>query len=97
MASLTDYSNVHDTVFGILSEKGFQCWYEEEQDLYWAEKDGWDFSSPSPCGLLGLIAIFEYRNPSESKSYWWRSDREPRTKNLPLKPNPYTPVWQKNF
>ncbi|SES07756.1 hypothetical protein SAMN04488559_12815 [Isobaculum melis] len=30
MPALSEYSNVHNTVFNIISEKGFRIWYDRE-------------------------------------------------------------------
>jgi len=72
MAALSEHSNVYNTALIVLTQKGYQLWYDEGTDDYCAEKDGWDFRSPTPCGLLGLVAIFEYKRPDALTEYWWR-------------------------
>jgi hypothetical protein len=42
--------------------------------MYGAEKGGWELMGDSPAGLLGLVAIYEHRDPSEYREYWWRED-----------------------
>ncbi|WP_200753103.1 hypothetical protein ACI703_11190 [Isoptericola jiangsuensis] len=46
----------------------------EETETYCAEKDGWDFMADSPCSLLGIISIYEFKNPSRYEEYWWRDE-----------------------
>src|SRR5690242_8676305 len=92
MPALSEYTNVYGTALAILKEKGYQLW-RDANDLYWAEKDGWDFASRSPCGLLGLIAIYEHRKPTEFDEYWWRKDEIDQLKDVPTSPpHPYAPV-----
>jgi hypothetical protein len=92
MPALSEYTNVYNTVFVILQKKGYRFWYDRELDLFWAEKDGWDFTSPSPCGLLGVIAIFEYKQPTEPTDYWWVEEGPDLYGNLPSDPPDYVPV-----
>jgi hypothetical protein len=76
MPALSEYSNVHNTAFNILVKKGYRIWIEKDDigDLCWAEKDGWDFFANTPCALLGLIAIYEFKNPEKYHEYWWKDD-----------------------
>ncbi|MDK9422362.1 hypothetical protein LHL03_00315 [Pectobacterium carotovorum] len=30
--------------------------------------------SETPCGLLGIVSIYEYKNPSSYNEYWWKLD-----------------------
>lgn len=87
MPALSYYTNVHDTAVALLERKGFQIWFEPETDVYFAERDGWDFVADDPVALLGLVAIYEAAGPSEHEEYWWR-DRGAAgvTKRLPTKP-----------
>ncbi|MCY1043320.1 hypothetical protein OV208_18530 [Corallococcus sp. bb12-1] len=96
MPALTEYPNVSDTALIILKQKGFQVWYDKMAEAFCAEKDGWDFMATSPCGLLGVVAIYEHKHPEKFAEYWWRERRSPSLyDNLPDGPRPYTPVWQK--
>ena len=72
MPTLSEYTNVYKTALTVIRKKGFRTWYDDKTDLFCAEKDGWDFCAYSPCGLLGVISIYEHVNPSEYKEYWWR-------------------------
>jgi hypothetical protein len=83
MASLSEYTNVYNTALLILRRKGYQLWYDPNTQDYCAEQRGWDFRSPSPCGLLGLIAIFESKHPSKFVEYWWREDGPEIYEKLP--------------
>jgi hypothetical protein len=96
MPSLSEYTNVYNSALVTLEKKGYQVWFDEEMDAYWAEKDGWDFAAWDPCGLLGLVAMFEFKKPERYDQYWWR-EREPELyDNLPKAPSrPYKPVYQK--
>lgn len=91
MPTLSEYSNVYGTALHVLRDKGYQVWFEPSNNLYWAERDGWDFASESPCGLLGVAAIYEHRKPPVYKEYWWRQEElDPR--HLPQQPTPYRPA-----
>ncbi len=93
MPALSDYTNVFDTALHLLSEKGYQLWFDEEAMLYFAEKEGWDFAASSPVGLLGVVAIFEAKKPTTYREYWWRDDVKMDGK-LPTAPKQnYTPVY----
>jgi hypothetical protein len=96
MPTLSEYSNVYNTALVILQRKGYQVWYDKKLDAYQAEKDGWDFMSDSPCGLLGVVAIFEERKPARFTEYWWKEDSPELYGNLPERPSKeYVPVWRK--
>jgi hypothetical protein len=95
MPTLSAYTNVENTALVILQEKGFQIWYAREYDLFYAEKNGWDFAANGAVELLGVIAIFEHQNPKSFREYWWKIDDPDLVRNLPAKPNPYKPVWRK--
>ncbi len=92
MPALFEYTNVYGTALQIIKEKGYQIWYQEDDSTYWAEKDGWDFVSRSPCGLLGLIAIFECRKPQHYQEYWWRAEEVDLLSEVPKHPDPYESV-----
>lgn len=94
MPALSEYSNVYDTSVSILNKKGYQVWYDRDVDIFCAEKDGWDFQSDSPCGLLGLVAIFEFREPNEYTVDWWRESNSPDHRKLPQAPTPFHPIWE---
>lgn len=89
MPALTDYANVSATAVAVLRAKGFQVWFDDETKSCCAERDGWDFFSDNPVGLLGLVAIFEHVKPIEFSEYWWRLSRNV---DVPTQPLPYTSV-----
>jgi hypothetical protein len=92
MPTLSEHSNVYNTALVILQKKGYQLWFDDETQSYCAEKDGWDFMAVDPCGLLGLVAIYELKQPARFADYWWR-EREPDLYgSLPRQPRPYDPV-----
>jgi len=95
MPALSEHANVHNTMLVILQEKGYALWYDKASDLYYAEKNGWDFAANSPCSLLGLVAAFEYEHPTEYREYWWRKDEPELFRKLPSSPSPYVSVIQK--
>ncbi|MFL9481689.1 hypothetical protein ACI6Q2_02855 [Chitinophagaceae bacterium LWZ2-11] len=82
MPALSEYSNIHDSIFNILSNKGYKVWIDVEKEIYWAEKDGWDFCALSPCALLGVVSIFEYKKPDCYREYWWREDGDASESSL---------------
>jgi hypothetical protein len=96
MPTLSEYSNVYGTCIDILQKKGWRCWYDKQLDLYCAEKDGWDFMGNSPAGLLGMIAIYEFRSPERYSEYWWRSDDPvgPYRDLSEEKPD-FVPIWER--
>jgi hypothetical protein len=95
MPALYAYSNVENTALIILTEKGYRLWRDLESDLYYAEKDGWDFCAAGAVELLGVIGIYEYHNPKECQEYWWRIERPWLLDSLPKQAPSYTPVWEK--
>ncbi len=92
MPTLGEYSNVYNTALLLIQRKGFQVWYEKENETFCAERGGWDFMANSPTGLLGLIAIFESKNPTRWEEYWWREQEPFILRSLPTKPRPYNSV-----
>lgn len=92
MPALSEYANVYNTALVVLTEKGYQVWFDETTHLFCAEKDGWDFCGDSPTGLLGVVAIFEHSNPLEYKEYWWRRRDPALYVGLPRQPRPYISV-----
>jgi hypothetical protein len=93
MPTLSEYTNVYGTALRVLMDKGYQVWFDRKTNLFWAERDGWDFVGDSPTGLLGVIAIFEHRSPTEYKEYWWRKDHDHiDVRTLPDAPEPYNSV-----
>lgn len=74
MPALSEYSNVYNTALNVLDKKGFSVWYNEETELFCAEKEGWDFMAESPCSLLGIIAIYEHKKPDRYHEYWWQDN-----------------------
>jgi hypothetical protein len=95
MPALSEYSNVYNSALLIVKSKGYDVWYRQETDHYCAQKDGWDFWANSPCGLLGLIAMFEHLSPAEHKDYWWEVEGPDIYSNLPTVPKPFTSVMRK--
>jgi hypothetical protein len=95
MPALSEHANVHNTMLVILKEKGYTLWYNTKIDLYFAEKDGWDFAANSPSSLLGLVAAFEYEKPSTYREYWWRKDEPELFGKLPKTPPSYVSVIRK--
>ncbi len=63
--------------------------------MFCAEKDGWDFMADTPCGLLGVVGIFEWKKPTSYKEYWWRERGDDIYGILPKTPPDYTPVYMK--
>jgi len=94
MATLADHTNVFNTALLVLQQKGYQLWHDAESHIYYAEKDGWDFASSSPVGLLGVVAIYDFLQPQAWKEYWWRLSDETLYRRLPgSPPQPYEPVY----
>jgi hypothetical protein len=93
MAALSEYTNVYNTALLVLRAKGYQLWYDKETEDFCAESGGWDFRAPTPCGLLGLVAIFELKKPTQFVDYWWREEGPEVVRDLPHQPEQaYWPV-----
>jgi len=82
MKQLTSHANVYNTCLRILRERGYELRLEGEVDaegiiipssLNWvALVSDYQMNAHNPIELLGLIAIYEERNPKpDSDSYWW--------------------------
>ena len=93
---LSDHSNVYNTAIRVLEKRGYQLWYDSEIECFCAEKDGWDFNSPTPTGLLGLVSIFEATKPVSYKEYWWRDEGDLTYTSLPSASRPYSAVGSKH-
>lgn len=94
MPTLSDHINVYDTAIDTLTRSGYQVWYDESSDLYYAEINGWDFASATPVGLLGLVSIYERLQPAAYREYWWKSPNVGLLDSLPRRPlRPYSPVF----
>lgn len=74
MPALSEFSNVASTAIAILVKKGYQVWFMKETETYCAERDGWDFMADSPCALLGVVSIYEFKKPDKYEEYWWREE-----------------------
>ena len=96
MPALSEYSSVHNTVFNILTDKGYRLWYEKKQEMYYAEKDGWDFVANTPCALLGLVAIYEYKMPEHYYEYWWKDEKLDLIKSISKHAPEYESIIYKN-
>lgn len=81
MPALSEHANVERAAVRTLREKGFDVWVvhrDAGESKWWAQRDGWDFVGDSAVGLLGVVAIFEWRKPIRCVEYWWRdAEREP--------------------
>src|SRR4051812_47905700 len=91
MPALSDYTNVFGTALCVLAAKGYRLWHDKKTLLYYAERNGWDFCSDSPVGLLGVVAIFEAKKPERYEDYWWR-DEQVSFRDLPTTPPRYKSV-----
>ena len=95
MPALSAHSNVENTALVLLVRRGYQYWYDSGAELYYVEKDGWDFCASGLVELLGVVAIFETLKPEEYREYWWQI-REPWLRDdIPPEHRPYAPVWQR--
>lgn len=77
MPTLFGYSNVYNTCILMLRRKGWRVWLEgkgTDAEVLWAERDGWDLVGQNPLELLGLVHIFEHKQPKTFAEYWWRED-----------------------
>ncbi|MBL8622590.1 MAG: hypothetical protein JNK64_14850 [Myxococcales bacterium] len=97
MPTLSDYVNVFGEATAVLHEKGYQVWYAEASKLFFAEKDGWDFAADSPTALLGVVAIYEARQPKAYREYWWSTPHDWDFAAMPRQPNrPYRSVMRRD-
>lgn len=94
MPTLSEFPNVYDSALDLLEKKGFQLWFDEGSELFFAERNGSDFAAENPISLLGLVAIFEAEEPAQFHEYWWqRKEIEPRAQ-LPKVPVPYDSIMK---
>ncbi|OOS07805.1 hypothetical protein SAMN02745664_12126 [Moraxella cuniculi DSM 21768] len=70
MMHLTDSFRNYPLMIKTITNKGYQFWIDDNGS-FWAEKDGWDFVADDLAGLLGVIAIYEYKKPKEFRERWW--------------------------
>ena len=96
MPALSDYTNVFATALQVLRDKGYRVWFDARAGNDCAEKDGWDFMSRSPCGLLGVVAIYEHVKPTQFREYWWRSYLAPDHRQLTRDSPDYIPVYARD-
>ena len=95
MPALFAYSNTDNTAAVILQNKGYQLW--KQGDTYKAERRGWDFAAGSMTALLGLVSIFEHKNPRRYSEGWDLKGMEDMSLgDVARKPIPYTPVQMKS-
>lgn len=95
MPALSEYTNVYNTALNILDKKGYRVWYNEEIQAYYAEKEGWDFISDTPCGLLGVVAIYEFKSPNKFQVDWWKDDEKNLYRNISKEVPEYTSIIYK--
>jgi len=80
MASLSSALNVYNTCLLILRSKGYVLSFQKfENDAIWwrAKINEYDFLASNPIELLGLVAIYEFKQPSDvPKDYWWKVEGE---------------------
>jgi hypothetical protein len=77
---LVSHMNVYKTCLHILRSRGFDLEVSGEAEpdgsypvqCHWiARKGDFYFCGDNPIELLGLVAIYDYIQPQEDKSYWW--------------------------
>jgi hypothetical protein len=83
MPALSEYANVYDTALAVLEQKGFSVWKNEKTDLFYAQREGWDFVAENPISLLGLVAIYEHKKPEAYCEYWWKTASAQGSQSLP--------------
>lgn len=70
MINLSDSYEDFPVIFQTILAKGYQVWMDDIGG-FWAEKNGWDFVSDNPAGLLGMIVIYETKQPDSFQPRWW--------------------------
>ena len=95
MPALAAYSNVLNTALVVLQRKGYRVWSDANEENWFAEKDGWDFMADDPIQLLGLIGIYEFRQPQEYSEYWWQMQEPFLIDSTPKTAPEYVPVWKR--
>ncbi|MGY3779230.1 hypothetical protein [Isobaculum melis] len=40
-----------------------------------SEKEGWDLMADTPCSLLGLVTVYEFKNLKAYHEYWWKEEK----------------------
>jgi len=95
MPALSAYLNVWNTCLVILQKKGYRTWTDQGENYFFAERNGWDFMADDPVQLLGLIAIFEHKNPQKHDEYWWKIEEPRLVESLPTSPPDYIPIYSR--
>jgi hypothetical protein len=95
MPALSEYANVFDTALAVLEQKGFSVWRDEKTDMFCAQRKGWDFMADNPISLLGLVAIYEHKNPEAYVEYWWKTEPAQSSQSIPTTAPEYVPVWHR--
>jgi hypothetical protein len=95
MPALATYANVLNTALVILQRKGYRVWSNEDESMWYAERQGWDFQADDPIQLLGLVGIFEHHQPTDFREYWWQIQEPFVIDSIPKQSPDYTPVWKK--
>lgn len=68
-------------------------WTEQDGEVARAEKEGWDFLANDAVQLLGVVAIYEFHQPSEYSEYWWRLNEPWLRDDLPSHAPDFLPVY----
>lgn len=78
---LASHANVYNICLRILRSRGFDLEVSGEAETdgsyparcFWiARKGDFYFCGDNPIELLGLVAVYDYIQPQEDRSYWWR-------------------------
>ena len=76
----------------MLKKRGWRYWVVgkgQGEEQFWAERDGWDLSATSPVELLGLVMIYETKQPQDYTEYWWREQGPDVLSRIPTKAPKY--------
>jgi hypothetical protein len=95
MPALATFTNVLNTALVILQQKGFRVWSDQDEQKWYAERDGWDFQADDPIQLLGLVGILEHQKPTEYREYWWQLLEPYLIENVSKQAPDYIPIWKK--
>jgi hypothetical protein len=85
VSSLHAHANVWETRRELLERRGYSLHVEpgvddEDPYVYRAERDDFTFTAWNPIELLGLTAIYEEVNPTDSRPCWWCANTQPRAR-----------------
>lgn len=81
---------MQNIALGILTRRGYYVWFDKQKKYFCATKNDWRFLAKSPLSLLGLVTIYETKQPKIYEEYWWNDTKK-------IMPIPLLPSKKKKY